>query len=549
MPVRLMHTKLSRRSLLVAAATAGPVAAMGRRVSGASAERRVSFDLQTATIAEINAAFDAGALNAQALLRLYFDRIEAFNSAGPAINAFITLNSRAREIARLLDREREQRGPRSPLHGIPIVFKDLFNTEDMPTSGGFSGLATSFSGRDATVVRRLRAAGAIVLGKTNLSDWFGRPAAGDQSTRAGRTRNPYNLSLTPGGSSGGSAAAVAAAFAQASLGTETGISVRNPASNNGLVALVATRGAVSRAGVLMASFLQDRPGVMARSVYDVAVLADCLLGFDPEDLATESVLGRLSTQSFAIEPDPASPINARIGVLRDLFRSGAAHEEASSMVLEAIQALRNAGATIVDPVSTGLDLLAALPDARTTRFESRYAHDLYFRQLGPRGAAHSIDEFIEKFAAELDPSVLQAVRPDLSRNRDLLAAQRKQREIRNAVARAMDMNRLDALIYPFKTLPATNPLMKDGSELDADHDNALSAITGLPAIVFPVGVTRAENAPIALELLGRELAEPALFRIAFGCERALPKRIRPALTPALAGERFIFEQKRPPIPR
>lgn len=538
-----MTGNVSRRSVLQGGAAFAAAASIRVARADSTPARERSFDLHTATIADINAAFDAGALNAESLLRLYLRRIEAFNRHGPQINAFLRIHPKALETARSLDAERAVSGPRSPLHGVPIVFKDLFNTSDMPTSGGFSGLAASQPGRDATVVRRLRNAGAIVLAKTNLSDWFGRPARGDQSTLGGRTRNPYNLALTPGGSSGGSAAAVAAVFAQAALGTETGVSVRNPASNNGLVALVATRGAVSRAGVLMASFLQDRPGPMARSVYDVAVLADHMMGFDAEDLATQAVLGRLPGRSFTSELRPDALSGVRIGVLREMFRAGPAHHEGSSMVVEAIRALRGSGATVVDPVSTGLDLHALLRDARTTPFELRHAHDLYLRQLGPGGIAHSVDELVGMFGAELDPSVGKAVSPDLDHNLGLLAAQRRQREIREAIVSTLDRERLDALVYPFKTLPATNPFGNDGGELDSQHDNPLSAVTGLPAMVFPVGVTRAQGAPIALELLGREFAEPMLFRLAFGCEQALPKRAEPHSTPRLGEERLTYRMR------
>lgn len=530
---------MSRRLVLRSAAALA--AAVSIPAPGEQAKRRaISFDLHTATIADVNAAFDTGVLTAESLLRLYLRRIEAFNLRGPVINAFIRIQPEALRMARELDEERRRSGPRSPLHGVPIVLKDLFNTCDLPTSGGFAGLAMSQPDRDATVVRRLRNAGAIILGKTNLNDWFGRPKRGAQSTLAGRTRNPYNLRLSPGGSSGGSAAAVAAVFAQAALGTETGVSVRNPASNNGLVALVATRGAVSRAGVLMASFLQDRPGPMARSVHDVAVLADCLMGFDAEDLATQAVLGRLPGKSFTQEARPDALSGARIGVLRDLFRTARAHHEGNLMVEGALAILRRAGATIVDPVRSGLDLRALLSDARTTPFETRHAHDLYLRQLGPRGTVHSVDELVAKFGSALAPSVGAVVHPDLDHNSALPAVQARQRVIRDAVVGVLERERLDALVYPFKTLPATDPLGHDGGELDSEHDNPLSAVTGLPAMVLPLGVTRELGAPIALELLGREFSEATLFRLAFGCERVLPPRVQPRSTPALDGERFVF---------
>ncbi|MEJ1963857.1 MAG: amidase family protein [Gammaproteobacteria bacterium] len=196
--------------------------------SPGSSSGRTEFNLQTATIEDINKAFDAGALTSEKLVQLYLNRIAAYNTKGPNINAIITLQPKALEIARALDAERKAKGPRSKLHGIPLVFKDLFDTKDMPTSAGFLPMKTSQPVYDATVVARLRDAGAIVFAKVNMSDWFGVPKPGDQSTVLGRTSNPYNIDLSPSGSSGGTGASVAAAFAQAGLGSETGTSIRVP---------------------------------------------------------------------------------------------------------------------------------------------------------------------------------------------------------------------------------------------------------------------------------------------------------------------------------
>src|SRR5258708_3217838 len=263
-----------------------------------SAAHAKTFDLQYATLADIQAAMDAGALTSEKLTQLYLNRIDAYDKKGPKINAVITLNSKALETARALDAERKAHGPRSPLHGVPIVLKDLFDTYDMPTTAGFLPMAKSQPLRDAFFVKKLRDAGAIVLAKVNLSDWFGVPKPGDQSTLLGRTANPYNLTLTPGGSSGGPGASIAAYFAQLGVGSETGVSIRNPLSNNNLVGIAATQGLVSRTGQIMTSFTQERAGPYARNVYDMAAMLTVLAGFDAEDLTTAENFGHIPIQPY-----------------------------------------------------------------------------------------------------------------------------------------------------------------------------------------------------------------------------------------------------------
>src|SRR5688572_15791460 len=231
--IRIVAVSLLAGAVTTAHAASGPSSAP----SG-----RTEFNLQTATIEDINRAFDAGALTSEKLVQLYLNRIAAYDKKGPNINAIITLQPKALEIARALDKERKEKGPRSKLHGIPVVLKDLFDTKDMPTSAGFLPMKNSQPIYDATVVAKLRDAGAIILAKVNMSDWFGVAKRGDQSTVLGRTLNPYNLDLTPGGSSGGTGASLAAGFAQVGLGSETGVSIRNPTANNSVGGLALTRG-------------------------------------------------------------------------------------------------------------------------------------------------------------------------------------------------------------------------------------------------------------------------------------------------------------------
>src|SRR5687767_9624333 len=246
--IRILAVGLLAGGVTAAGAASGPE-------SGTSG--RTEFNLQTATIEDINKAFDAGALTSEKLVQLYLNRIAAYDKKGPNINAVITLSPKALEQARALDKERKAKGPRSKLHGIPVVLKDLFDTKDMPTSAGFLPMKNSQPIYDATVVARLRDAGAIIFAKVNMSDWFGVPKPGDQSTVLGRTSNPYNVELSPSGSSGGTGAALAATFAQIGLGTETGTSIRGPTAANSVVGLAPTRGLIPRAGQVMTSFTQE----------------------------------------------------------------------------------------------------------------------------------------------------------------------------------------------------------------------------------------------------------------------------------------------------
>ena len=529
----LPASRLRRAAIRVAAAAL--VAAAGL---GCAATHATDFDLQTATIEDINKAFDAGALTSEKLVQLYLNRIEAYDKRGPRINAVITLQPHALELARALDAERKAKGPRSPLHGIPVVLKDLFDTADMPTSAGFLPLQKSQPIHDATVVARLRAAGAIILAKVNMSDWFGVPKAGDQSTVLGRTSNPYNLALTPGGSSGGTGASLAAAFAQVGLGSETGVSIRNPTANNSIVGLAPTRGLIPRTGQVMTSFTQERAGPMARSVYDVAALTDVVAGFDAEDLLTIVSPGKTPSVSYTTFLDKNALRGARVGVFRDLFRKGPAHAEGVALVEQAVAQMKDAGAVVVDNVATGIDLLPLLEDTRTNYYEAQFSYNLYFRRLGPDAVIHNMDELLEKGGSLVKPSIAKGYHEfnSLMHQPDFLARRATQESLKEAVVAVMDKYRLDVLVYPFKSLPPEGHL----DERVAEKDNPLSSVTGLPAVLVPAGYTKKENGPIAIEFLGRPFSEPTLFRLTYAYEQLSKNRKTPPTTPSLPGERFQY---------
>ena len=525
-----MKTLLSARRLLPAVALLWAV----HTVPAAE------FDLETATVADIQAAMDAGALTSERLVSLYLDRIAAYDKTGPRINAVITLNPDAIAIARALDEERRVSGPRSPLHGVPVVFKDLYDTSDMPTSAGFLPLKDSQPLYDATVVKRLRDAGAVIFAKVNMSDWFGVAKPGDQSTVLGRTSNPYNLDLTPGGSSGGTGAALAATFAHLGLGSETGVSIRNPTANNSVVGLAPTRGLIPRTGMVMTSFTQERSGPMARTVHDVAALTDVVAGFDAEDLLTISTPGHMPREPYTSFLDANGLRGARIGVFRDLFRKGPRHAEGTALVEAAIARMQEAGAIIVDDLSLGIDLFGLLDGhggMRTNALESQFSYDLYFRRLGPNAVIKNMDELVA-YGDLVKPGIRRSyVEIDsLDRNPDFIARRDLQLALRDQLVALMDRYKLDAVVHPFKTIPPEKHLERGVTE----KDNPFSSITGLPALLVPAGYTAAENGPIAIEFLGRPYSEPVLFRLAYAYEQTGPMRKPAPTTPALPGSTFSY---------
>ena len=495
-----------------------------------------TFDLLTASINDVQAAIDRDALTYERLVRLYLNRVDSYDKKGPQLRAVIAINPRAIEDARARDVERRTSGRRGPLHGIPIAIKDNIDVQDMPTTGGHLALGGKAAVDDATVVRRLREAGAIILLKTNM-DELALNTRG-LSSAGGQILNPYDFTRIPGGSSGGTAVAVAAGLATVGLATETGFSIRSPASNNALVAIAPSRGLVSRAGVMPVSFTQDRVGVHAKNVADAALLLDVIRGFDADDLSTSAFLNRSPLPS-SVPSQSSSLRGARVGVLRDLFRTGEQFDEAHKIIERQIDVLRERSASVTRDVTTGTNLFALMPDLRANNFEMPTAFDSYLRRRGESRPVSSFAAFVKNgkhlndaLANRLNQMLL--VGP-LEGNKDYLARLERQREIRQLLIEVMDREKVDALIYPVKSLPAP-PI---GSGDDGPRDNNISAVTGLPAIVLPAGMT-ADGLPIAIEMLGRPFSEARLLEIAHAYEKVSRPRAVPKTTPALPGEVFVF---------
>jgi Asp-tRNA(Asn)/Glu-tRNA(Gln) amidotransferase A subunit family amidase len=496
-----------------------------------------SVPLSDISIRDLQAAMNAGTLSSEKLVMMYQARIAKYDDR---LRSMIVLAPNAVEQARKLDDERRTSGPRSLLHGIPMVFKDTVDTIDAPTAGGCIGLAGTYPEDDATLVRKLKDAGVIVLGKTNL-DEFNRGAEG-LSSLGGQVINPYDSTRNPGGSSAGTGVAVNCWFATAGIGTETGASIRSPASNNSLVGLAPSQGLISRAGLLAISYTQDRGGPHARSVEDAAIVAWHMIGLDSEDLFTHEALGQLPATPYYVGLDKDYLNGARIGVFRDLFRKGDEFQEINGLIEQQISLIASTGAVVIDGLSTGMDLVSFFPKARASGYEFREAFRGYMASRGADAPYKNLEELYAsgKFLPKLGPRFADSLEADNTPEFDpeYLARLRNRGMVKSLIISMMDRYGVDVLVHPFKSLTAP-PL---GTSDRGPRDNPVSAITGLPAIVVPAGVN-SEGLPISLEILGRPFSEPTLFKVAYAYEQMTGHRMPPAKFPALDGEDILVPAK------
>jgi amidase len=479
------------------------------------------FDVFEKTIPELSAAMAAGTVTSQALVAAYLARIEAYDHRGPAINAIITINPGALAQAAALDRERAARGPRGPLHGIPIVLKDNYDTADLPTTAGSIALRGSTPDRDAFQVRKLREAGAVVVGKANLHE-FARGIT-TISSLGGQTLNPYDPTRNPGGSSGGTGAAIAANFAAVGMGTDTCGSIRYPASHNSLVGLRPTLGLSSRSGIVPLSLSQDVGGPLARTVTDIAIVLDATVGADPDDpITSRGAAHRPASYLAALDRDGLR--GARVGVLLPLFGEAQDDLRAGSVVRTAIQAMEQRGARAV-PIASG-DIPTDADGVAIIRFDFATDINAYLRRT-PKAPVRTHDEILDKHLVL--PVLEQTFRRDAaSTDSDEYRAMVARHEaLRASLVKIMDDQQVVALVYP--TLRRTAAKI---GEPQAGGNCAASAATGLPAITVPAGFAD-DGMPVGLELLGRAFAESDLLRLAYAFEQATHHRHPPALTPRL----------------
>lgn len=495
---------------------------------------RAPFQLQEATIASIHDAFAAGQLTCTQLVRLYLNRIDAYDRRGPALHAVITVNPKSMETAAEMDRQyKANPSGAGPLHCIPIILKDNFNTVDLPTSGGHTGMRHSVPPADAFTVARMRTAGALILAKANLQEF----ARGGMSISGlgGQVLNPYDLSRTPGGSSGGTGAAIAANFAVLGTGSDTGQSIRSPASANNLVGVRPTRGLISRSGVMPNSQTQDEVGPIARTVTDAALLLDVMAGYDAGDPITALGRGRIpKSYTHLLRKDALQ--GARIGVMTNLFGGAERHREVNRVMAGVIAGMESLGATIVRFELPEYDTILAAID--TQPFEARTVMERYFAALGPGAPVRTFAQLVAANTSvvqktlEAELAVVDGMNSPTYKDRML-----NRDTLRLAVATTIANLNLDAILYPLQKILVV-PITADDQ---TERNGTLSNGTGFPAVTFPAGFSaQGASAPLGVpvggELLGLDYTEDRLLAYAYAIEQAARLRQPPASTPPLPGE-------------
>lgn len=493
-------------------------------------------ELTKASIADIQQAFESGSLTSERLVSMYLERIEQYDQNGPKINSFLHVNPNAVEEARKLDAERTEIGPRGPMHGIPVVIKDVLDTYDMPTTGGFLPLKGVVPTKDAFIVKKFREAGAIILGKTNQADWYSLPEIVTASSLGGTTKNPFNLEYTSGESSSGTGGALAARLAQVGIGSETGYSVRTPTSDSNLYGISATSGLISRDGQMGGFITGERAGPMARSMYDLAVTLDVIAGFDPMDLWTARSLGMMPPKKYVEYLDREGLSGAHVGVLKEAYSFEEPRDNGLDLAESAIQVFLDNGARVVRDVSLGIDLKATIANGFPSRFERMHMIEMYITRQGPNYPFKNPREMLleQNLVKPIDRDVELIENPvDLDRNPEYHALMRSRFALRDAVIELMDRYDLDALIFPHKLNGPVKLVPRD--EPDAQYTpNQLSPLAGLPSIIVPAGFTSI-GTPIGFEIMGRPWSEPTLLRIASGYEAKTDLVRVPETTPNING--------------
>lgn len=486
---------------------------------------RPTFEVTEVSLSDLAMALTSGRVTSVALVDAYLARIAAYDHRGPSLNALIRLNPRAHADAVRLDAERRAGHVRGPLHGIPIVLKDNYDTGDMPTSAGSLALASSQPSKDAFVVRRLREAGAIVLAKANLHEF----AAGITtiSSLGGQTRNPYDLSRCPGGSSGGTAVAVAASFAAVGWGSDTCGSIRIPSSFNALVGLRPTQGLVSRTGIVPLSHTQDIGGPLARTVTDLAIALDATVGLDSTDVASRQVQGH-ALPKFLDALDKTALRGARIGILLPYWTDVDA--EIADTVRAALATMKANGATVVEVRMADFDSLMA--GSSVLNYETRADLATYLQGV-PNAPVHSMHEIL---ASGLFDRALEARFRTIDTIADVTSevyrrTVAKQVALRIRITAVMDSLSLDALAYP--TVRQKPTLI---GEVQTGSTCQLAPHTGFPAISIPAGFT-ADGLPVGLELFGRAFSDARLLALAYAFEQTGTHRHAPFTTPTLVAGR------------
>ena len=536
---------LNRRSFLktsvtgvAAAATLPGLAGIERAVASSPSPVEVrSFELDEVTIAELQEGMKTGKYTARSITEKYLSRIEEIDQKGPMLNSVIQMNPDALAIADALDKERNEKGPRGPLHGIPVLIKDNVDTADrMATTAGSLALVGSKPPEDSFLARKLREAGAIIIGKTNLSEWANirsSHSTSGWSGRGGLTKNPYALDRNCSGSSSGSGAAVAASLCAAAIGTETDGSIVSPSSVCGIVGIKPTVGLVSRTGIIPISHTQDSGGPMGRTVRDAATLLGALTGIDREDKATAGSRGNSFTD-YTKFLDPQGLKGARIGVVRRYF---GLLDTMDPVIEDALAAMKQAGAILVDPVK--IESLGKLGDAETTvlLYELKADLNAYLARLGPDAPVRTLKEIIEfneKNKKQEMPyfgqdNFVKAEAKGPLTSKEYLNARRNNLRLARAegIDAAMKKHKLDALVAPTEG-PAWVTDLVTGDHFLGSSSTA-AAVACYPSVTVPAGYVF--GLPVGISFFGRAWSEPVLIKLAYAFEQATKFRKSPQFLP------------------
>ena len=490
------------------------------------------FRVEETTIADIHAAMKARRLTCRALVDAYLRRIEAYDKRGPGINALVVVNPDVQKEADELDRRFAARGMTGPLHCIPAIVKDNFETIGLQSAAGSLSLRGFVSNKDAFQVRRIKQAGALVLAKSNMAEFAFSPYETVNSILPGYSRNPYALDRVTAGSSGGTAAAVAANLGAIGLGSDTGNSIRGPSAHQALAGIRSTMGLTSRAGVVPLSLLADIAGPMTRTLADAVAVFQVIVGEDPDDPVTAAARGReIPAYAAALQRDGLK--GARIGILRQAYERETTDAEVVSVFMAAIEDLKRAGAVIVDPVRVDLTDVRRQQGAGSCG-GFKYDINRYLAAQGDRVPVHTLDEVVR--SRRFHPSIearLRSAQEGSENGPDTPAckAESEYREaFRAAVTKTMDANQLDAFVYPTWSNPPR--LIGDLNTPHGDNSQVYSPTTGWPAINVPMGYTRG-TLPAGITFFGRAWSEPTLIKLAFAYEQATRHRRPPPTAPPL----------------
>lgn len=467
------------------------------------------------TIASVHTAMKKSNLTCVELINMYLERIQKYDKKGPHINSVICINPKSLDMAHQLDLAFAQNGITKPLHGIPVLLKDNIDTKDMPTTAGSIALKGVIPSDDAHIVRKLKEAGAIILAKVNLHEFavWGETV----SSILGQTFNPYDLTRTPGGSSGGTAAAIAADFGLIGIGTDTINSIRSPASACSLVGLRPTTGLVPRNGIVPYSQTQDTAGPIMRTVEDTAKVLDIIA--EKED-RTPSYTAYLKREGLN---------KKRIGILHSFFGQDQIHNQVNGILLNGLQIMKENGAILID-IEEDISSDALVSNVSVHLYELRPHLNQYLKSLGKKSTYHSLEEIIAsgKYHEGIRDPIMHAQTLDMN-TKEYEQRQIKRKETQHLIMTIMEKYNLDALVYPHQK----RPVVKVG-QVQVDRNGVLASVTGYPSIVIPAGFTQPTDTaplglPVGMEFLGKQWQEPTLLEMAYGFEQLTKYRMPPML--------------------